>query len=53
MNYLDGMIVITVHRVTALPDAVDKDELEVKAFMGSHMAVTGRFVHPGRLGIHK
>ena len=44
------MIVIAVHRVTALPDAVDKDELEAKAFKGSHMAATGGFVHPGMAG---
>jgi len=50
MNYLDEVIVIAVHWVTALPNAVDKDELEAKAFKGSHMAATGGFVHPGMTG---
>jgi ABC-type transport system substrate-binding protein len=29
---------------------MDKDELEAKAFKGSHMAATGGFVHPGMAG---
>ncbi len=47
MNYPDEVLAIAVHRVTALPDALDKDELEAKAFKGSHMATTGWFVHTG------
>jgi len=50
MKYLDEVIVIAGHRAVALPDAVDKDELEAKAFKGSHMAATGGFVHPGMAG---
>ena len=50
MNYLDEVIVIAVHRVTALPDDVNKDELEGKAFKGSHMAAICGFVHPGMAG---
>jgi ABC-type transport system substrate-binding protein len=50
MNYLNEVIVIAVHRVTALPDSVIKDELEAKAFKGSHMSAAGGFVPPGIAG---